>query len=408
MIFTVGQETAIREIWALCSSSDPEDKYLIIEGPAGVGKSEIIREIVMNFESRMKAIRKLTGDNNLVSNIRVTTTTNKAIEALQSKGIEEHIPDKQFITTINSAIGVKTVNGKLVSTRKSPLQYCLVLIDECSFIGDELLEYIDVLTDDNCKVVFIGDPYQLPPVRHPTSPVFEQGLPTVVVDQIMRNTGSIQALSLALREFVKGGEMPELVPDNQQLFLIDNEDEFVDLWLNTISSGESTKLIGYENSLVHNANSIAKAELEDSTSIQVGDTLINNHYVPHPIRQIKTDATVFVTGLANKKSLGYMGKHVTLGMGISVFVPNDPKAFGDIKANIGKLSSQDKRTYERGWADLRPAYACTIHKSQGSTYRNVFINLDELRTIKDDNSLSRLLYVAVSRASHKVYFTGTL
>jgi ATP-dependent exoDNAse (exonuclease V) alpha subunit len=60
------------------------------------------------------------------------------------------------------------------------------------------------------------------------------------------------------------------------------------------------------------------------------------------------------------------------------------------------------------WIDLRAAYACTINKSQGSTYDKVFIDLDDLKRCNQPNTLARLLYVAVSRARYQVIFTGDL
>ena len=58
--------------------------------------------------------------------------------------------------------------------------------------------------------------------------------------------------------------------------------------------------------------------------------------------------------------------------------------------------------------DLDYGYCLSVHKSQGSTYDNVFINLNDIlrcRTILDRN---RLLYVALSRASKKVFIYNSL
>jgi len=63
---------------------------------------------------------------------------------------------------------------------------------------------------------------------------------------------------------------------------------------------------------------------------------------------------------------------------------------------------------EERWIDLRPAYACTINKSQGSTYDQVFIDLDDVKKCNNANTIARMLYVAVSRARDKVIFTGDL
>ena len=63
---------------------------------------------------------------------------------------------------------------------------------------------------------------------------------------------------------------------------------------------------------------------------------------------------------------------------------------------------------KNNFADLRIAYAGTAHKSQGSTYHTVYIDLSDLRVCRDPQELARLLYVAVSRATTRVVFYGSL
>ena len=60
------------------------------------------------------------------------------------------------------------------------------------------------------------------------------------------------------------------------------------------------------------------------------------------------------------------------------------------------------------YPDLRYTYASTINKAQGSTYDTVYIDLNDLAKCNDRDLQLRLLYVAVSRARHKVVFTGDI
>lgn len=404
MKFTLGQEKALRTIWGMFA--DPDSKYLVIEGPAGTGKSEVIKEVARTFTSRALAYHKIAGMP-LGYKLLVTATTNKAVDSLASKGINSLLPDAGGqVVTVFSALGIRPMNGKLISTGKKPLHKTVLIVDEASYLDLDMMKYIENLTDSTCKVIFIGDPYQLTPINYTYAPVFSQGYETVELDEIMRNHGPIQDLVRELREFVKGNEIPVLKPNNQSLFHIKNEDEFVDTWLDSIRSGKITKLIGYENNLVITANSIAKEEIEKTAEVQVGDILVCNKYLNHPIRQIKTDAEVVVESVSQETTKhGIRGRHIGLNLGITVFCPNDFKDTTSLQVDL--LDKRDQREVERTFADLRPSYSCTIHKSQGSTYQNVFINLDELNRL-NDATLSRLLYVAVSRASERVYFMGTL
>ena len=48
------------------------------------------------------------------------------------------------------------------------------------------------------------------------------------------------------------------------------------------------------------------------------------------------------------------------------------------------------------------AYALTIHKSQGSTYKDVYIDVKDIRNSTKTRSLAlRLLYTALSRPTNK-------
>lgn len=396
MQYTVGQQAAMTAVWGLVG--DPKEHWLIVAGPAGTGKSEIIKKVVNDYPIRSKAITTLTGGP-VPSRVIVTATSNKAVDALAEKGIEA--------ITIHSLLSLKPLNGTLVKTKSGLIEDALIIVDECSFIDNKLADYIVDGCGKGTKVWFLGDPYQLPPVHYESAPIFEEGIKTVELTEICRQADGnpIRDLSLALRNYVMTGEPTGFTPDDKHIFYIQDEDEFVDLWLDSINSGKVTKLVAHSNPVVHNANAIAKSELEGTYSIKVGDILVCNSYVKHATGAIKTDSQVIVSSVKPSTSLGYSGLQVGLTNKAVVFVPDDPTLF---KTLVGTFKEfYQKQTFECVWADLRPAYACTIHKSQGSTYQNVFINLAELGKL-NDNNLARLLYVAVSRASEKVYFTGEL
>lgn len=58
------------------------------------------------------------------------------------------------------------------------------------------------------------------------------------------------------------------------------------------------------------------------------------------------------------------------------------------------------------WLDLRPSFACTVNKSQGSTYHTVFIDLGDVSRVNTNNQLARFMYVGTSRAKYRVVYTG--
>jgi ATP-dependent exoDNAse (exonuclease V) beta subunit len=64
--------------------------------------------------------------------------------------------------------------------------------------------------------------------------------------------------------------------------------------------------------------------------------------------------------------------------------------------------------FQRIYADLRSPHSTTVHKSQGSTYQVAFIDLTDIGRNTKSYELTRLLYVAITRAAKKVYVTGEL
>lgn len=63
-----------------------------------------------------------------------------------------------------------------------------------------------------------------------------------------------------------------------------------------------------------------------------------------------------------------------------------------------------KNAFEEHFCDIKYAYAMTSHTSQGSTYKNVFVNLENIMAVTKITDLEKLqsLYVAITRASNSV------
>lgn len=82
------------------------------------------------------------------------------------------------------------------------------------------------------------------------------------------------------------------------------------------------------------------------------------------------------------------------------------------KANLGKILDTLSRACQarivpwwRFWqlkgyfANVRPVYALTAHKAQGSTFKNVFVDVADILANTNKSEALRCLYVAISRAS---------
>ena len=97
-----------------------------------------------------------------------------------------------------------------------------------------------------------------------------------------------------------------------------------------------------------------------------------------------------------------------------VRVPLDFQEFNAVlkrMADVTKKNDLSWRTYfnlKDRICDLRPSFAQTLHKSQGSTYGNVFIDLQDVSRNNKWLEVAQLVYTGMTRASNNVYFYGEL
>src|SRR5690606_28010825 len=90
-------------------------------------------------------------------------------------------------------------------------------------------------------------------------------------------------------------------------------------------------------------------------------------------------------------------------------VPLDFKLFSSVLKSLYKV--KDFHSYfnlKDMYADMRPSHASTIHKAQGSTYNNVFMDLYDIGANNKPMEVARLLYVGTSRPKNKLYLYGQL
>ena len=106
--------------------------------------------------------------------------------------------------------------------------------------------------------------------------------------------------------------------------------------------------------------------------------------------------------------MGLQGKMISFG-GVKAFKPNSLKEW---RKAMTEARAQEKykeaNHMQHNWVDLRAIYARTVHKSQGSTFKKVFVDLGDLGKCRQVKQLARLLYVAFSRASVQLILTGDI
>jgi len=399
------QQQALHEFLAFMAK--PDEEIFILEGPAGTGKSYLVQHILDAIPAQIKTIQLLSPGYKGKA-IAVTATTNKAVDALR-----QFVPD---VSTIHSLLGLKvssdvtTGDNTLVERRGAGLvENTLIFIDEASFIDSHLLGLIFKRTK-NCKYVFIGDPYQLTPVKSTSCPAFQLSGIRVHLTEIVRNKGNqIEVVSGLLKKAVATGTLEPFKADGVSIFLMnpqDFEEKIREEFTHPDWNESKAKIIAWTNKTVIEYGKFVNSLFNGVPHFIPGNYATVNSYIANINGQsYATDQTVQITSIEPDLELAVPGSRVILNHQDRFFLPDDwrlaNKVIKDLRAT-GQYNTINE--IEKKWIDLRPAPSCTINKSQGSTYEKVFIDYDDVIKCRQPDLLYRLLYVAVSRAKTHVYF----
>ncbi len=308
--------------------------------------------------------------------------------------------------------GIDPATGQMVFGRDEdlPLRADAVIVDEMSMVDVQLLHSLLLAIPMNKRLILVGDPDQLPPV----GPGFPFGdmlrsnmLPTVRLTDIFRQARESLIVMNAHR--INSGEMPELRRvDRDFFFMRRNSEEALTQLICDLCSTRLPKNMGipadqiqvlsptrkgpagtvYLNKLLQkvlNPPDPSKKERQyGDFSFREGDRVmqIRNNY---DIMWKKSDGSAVGTGVFN----GDVGTILSI----------DPHA-----ECMTVLFDDREAEYDFSMlSELEPAYAMTVHKSQGSEYRAVILAAWN----GSPYLLSRsVLYTAVTRARELLIIAG--
>lgn len=397
--------------------ADPEAQVLVIRGYSGTGKSTLVAHCVEQYPKLMETLRLLDPNRKKGEEleIQLTATTNKAAEALASA---THCQ----VRTIQSVLGLRVHTdygtGKTelrVKRGATPVEDLLLFIDEASYIDRSLMEMVFKQTQ-RCKIVFVGDPAQLLTVNCTHSPVFNAGFDEVRMTQVVRQADDnpIVALSAKFRDTVEQGEWFSFVPDNQHIQHMPREafDKAVaQEFTRTGRQPQDSRVLAWTNKRVIAYNKAIAALSRGTSEFNVGDYAVCNQHVSNGTYPLRTDQQVLITHIGHvTKQHEVPGRFVQLDNRAEYFMPLS-KAEWDLAIRTARKRGDPQYILQEmtdQWVDLRELYSSTINKAQGSTYNQVFIDLDDLSKCNNSNQLARMLYVGVSRARERVYLTGDI
>lgn len=393
---------------------DPIESVFVLRGYSGCGKSTLLKTLLDRLPNFLQAGR-LINPRMPRYDVALTATTNKAAENLSRITGQE-------AGTIHSFLGLrvqrdyKTQVTKLVPRNMDQHENELIFIDEASLYDHEMLTLtFKLVNQTTCKIVFVGDPAQLAPVKSSGTPVFNGKFSGAELKEVVRQAkgNPIVDLSTQFRHTVNTGVWTQFKPDGHHVKYLER-DAFEAEILKEFSRPDwryhDSKILAWTNACVINFNKQVRNHVKGSPHFEVGDYAVCNSFITIGNKKIKTDDLVQITDIEEGEvRCGVPGTLFTLDNNIQAFMPVTLEARN---AREKEARANNEITVlaqiEQSWIDLRSAYAQTINKAQGSTYDRVFVDLDDVSRCPSGDQIARMLYVGVSRARDQVFLTGDI
>lgn len=390
---------------------DPNQTVMVLKGYSGTGKTTLVKRFLAELE-QLNAMAKLCAPDYIPLEVVLSATTNQAAEAFAlAVGHGHEVRTVYSVCQLRIVEDYKTREKRLVA-HGDGLDKCLLVIDEASFLDQEALTKV-LEQSRNCKIVFIGDPAQIAPVDSDEMPAFEMNACEVELTELVRFDGGVlQTLMGNLRAAVTEGNWSKfpLVPG--VIERMSQEDFNAEAYrLFTQETDKQVKILAYTNASVTSYNNYLSKRVLGSVEPQEGQRMLVNQAVQNAGSKCSTNEEVTIEEMVAQREYntdGYMLRF--RGKGSFYFMPKNRGA-----KDIAHAAAVEKDDYVAmkniltTWVDLRPSFAQTINKSQGSTYDIVMIDLNDLcskcRTL---NQMARLLYVGLSRARSRIILTGDL
>lgn len=433
--------------------NNPNKTWMVLRGAAGTGKTYMLDAFLKSL-SMSKA---------------VAAPTHKAVRVIENA-------TKVRGETLHSLHGLRPnfniANFKVGSMRFDPMgeqklgNYKVIAIDEAS----QIPEGIHRLTVDRArklgvKIIYIGDPYQLPPIGEnrisrvfATEDAFEL---TEVVRQ--KEDNKLLLLLMELRKDIQKGhnrinnalvaraknEIRDMDTGIQTL-KASKQNELFDLYFENVTDIRRTRYTAWRRDTIADANDRIRHKLFPHAEgmIVVGDvltgykTLLDSFLNPILVNSddyIVTDViyrtddkgidccmttlknmdtgSTHIANIVNVDSDTYAKRFVPAIKGLYLRAKQSVQSerrknwnkyyqFKDNHLTVDDIVIYDSEgnVYDTIQKELDYGYALTTHKLQGTTTDNIIVNIKDFQ-VKDYQSKFRnnLLYTALSRAKYRAY-----
>ena len=367
---------------------------LLLTGGPGTGKTTVLNGVLSVF--RQMGLRCV-----------LAAPTGRAAQRMtEVTGQDASTIHRLLETTIDPNSGMM----HFLRDESNPLKADVVIVDEMSMVDVQLLHSLLRAVPAKARLIFVGDPDQLPPVG-PGSPFADclgsNVIPSIRLTEIFRQAQ--QSLIVMNAHRVNQGLLPELKNVKSDFFFIRcRSEQEVSATVRDLCSTRLPKNMGIPSEQIQvltvtrkggvgtwelnrqlqhalNPATLTKKERQwGEFTFREGDRVmqIRNNY---DIMWRRADGSAVGTGIFNG-DIGII-RSIDAGTETMTVLFDDRQVDYDF-AQLG---------------ELEPAYALTVHKSQGSEYRAVILPVWN----GSPYLLSRsVLYTAITRAREMIVLVG--
>ena len=367
------------------------EKYTVIAGYAGTGKSTLIKFIIaaLGVEEDEVAYVAYTGK---AATVLAEKGCANATTAHKLLYYSKQLPDGKFFHRPRPRFEMK---------------YRVIVVDEVSMLPRSLW---NLLISHDVYVIACGDPFQLPPVaKDDTHNLLDN--PHIFLDEIMRQAqeSEIIQMSMLVRE---GKPLPLFKGKDVQVI---SADELV-----TGMYSWADQILCATNKTRNDINTQMRAMNKMPLAPQAGDKVIclKNHWDVFSSDNSPLTNGVIGTMKNLKKSFMYLPRYICEEGKIDTLTADIELENGEIfydicmdyksiaegeKTLTGKgeyLYSKNKNLPDEPPFEMAYGYAITVWKAQGSEWDNVLLFEENFPFDKEEHQ--RYLYTGITRAAKKI------
>ena len=369
-------------------------RVMVLTGGPGTGKTTTVKAILNLYEG-------------IYDRVALCAPTGRAAKRLTE--LTGH-----SASTIHRLLEVDYSTGsvRFIHNEKNLLPFDVIILDEMSMVDAKLFQALLAAARYHCRIIMVGDADQLPSVG-PGSVLGEilqaDVLPTVRLNEIFRQAQKSMIVQNAHR--IVEGQMPIKGGRDDDFFMIESTGLACQRLICDLVSTRLPKSYGYDP--VRDIQVLCPTKVGPTGSVELNRRLQAILNPPAPdkpqiiweqsgrvlrcgdkVMQIKNDYDIPYERDSAEAGVGaYNGD-----MGIITAVDPESRAV---------TVQMDDRKYIYGadqLAELEPAYAVTVHKSQGSEFPAVIMPVAD---VPARLCYRNLLYTGVTRARRLCILAGT-